>query len=258
MPSEIKFKKIGIVGGVAWPSTVIYYSEICRRAEELHLARNLSGSPAIPEIVIESLDHSQAVAFLGKDKDETSWRQFDDYHRTALKNLEICGAEVAGIASNTPHHRFESITQGICIPVINIVDAAAKQCLRLGARQMLILGTPITMNSLKFRRTFADYGIQTAGPGDEQTESKIAEMIGDLERGRTDGAAERLARIAKKAFRSQFKGQPVVCLACTELPLAFVSHKTEATFESDGVVYINTTAAHIEAIFDFAVKRTGI
>jgi aspartate racemase len=91
--------------------------------------------------------------------------------RTALKNLEICGAEVAGIASNTPHHRFESITQGIRILVINIVDAAAKQCLRLGACQMLILGTPITMNSLKFRKTFSDYGIQTTGPGDEQKES---------------------------------------------------------------------------------------
>jgi|SRR5579862_1450172 len=257
MFSQIEFKKIGIVGGVAWPSTVVYYSEICRRAEELHRARELAGSPAIPEIVIESLDHSRAVSFLGKDEEESSWREFDEYHQTALKRLEISGAEIAAMASNTPHHRFETITRGVGIPVINIVEAAAKQCLLLSAHQVLILGTPITMNSLKFRKSFADHGIQTSGPGDEQVESKIAKIIGELERGCIEGAAERLARIAETAFRSQFKGQPVVCLACTELPLAFESQKTKCTFEYDGVIYINTVGAHINAIFDFAVRQAG-
>ncbi len=36
-------KKIGIVGGVAGPSTVIYYSELCRRGEQDHLARKSEG-----------------------------------------------------------------------------------------------------------------------------------------------------------------------------------------------------------------------
>ncbi len=36
-------KKIGIVGGVAWTSTVDYYTAICRRSEERHAAANLPG-----------------------------------------------------------------------------------------------------------------------------------------------------------------------------------------------------------------------
>jgi aspartate racemase len=48
--------------------------------------------------------------------------------------------------------------------------------------------------------------------------------------------------------------QPVVCLACTELPLAFKERKMLTTFEYDGVSYINTTAVHIVAAFDFAVN----
>jgi aspartate/glutamate racemase len=41
-------KKIGIVGGVAWPSTMDYYSEICRRGEQRQLARNPAGVPSTP------------------------------------------------------------------------------------------------------------------------------------------------------------------------------------------------------------------
>jgi aspartate/glutamate racemase len=41
-------KKIGIVGGIGWPSTVDYYSEICRRSEQWHLARNPRAVPSTP------------------------------------------------------------------------------------------------------------------------------------------------------------------------------------------------------------------
>ena len=55
-------------------------------------------------------------------------------------------------------------------------------------------------------------------------------------------------------IRDRFGAQPVVCLACTELPLAFPEQKMLTTFEYDGVSYINTTAVHIVAAFDFAVN----
>ncbi len=42
-------KKIGIVGGIAWRSTVEYYAALCRRAEEWHFARKLPGLPSMPE-----------------------------------------------------------------------------------------------------------------------------------------------------------------------------------------------------------------
>jgi len=246
-------KKIGIVGGVAWPSTVVYYSELCRRGEQRHLAHNLDGAPSTPEITIESLDLNKTLAYLGTDDDEASWSRFDNYHRTALQRLEACGAEVALIASNAPHHRFEAIVRGIGIPVISILDAAARECARIGARQVLLLGTALIMKSVRFHEGFAEYGIQAAGPRDDAARVMTAELITELQRGRPEGAAERLGRIAKASFASQFSGHPVACLACTELPLAFDQFKTLATFDYGGVSYINTTAAHINAVFDFAV-----
>jgi aspartate racemase len=247
-------KKIGIVGGVAWLSTVDYYSDLCRRTEQWHLARNLQGAPSTPEMSIESLNLNKAVSYLGTDDDEESWSQFDDYHRAALERLEVSGADFALMASNTPHHRFAAIVRGIGIPVISIFEVVAKESARIGASEVLILGTSLTMRSPGFRQEFAKYGVEAAGPNDETARAMTVELITELQLGKLEGAAERLGRIAKISFERQFKAQPVVCLACTELPLAFQEKKLLATFEYDGVLYINTTAAHINAAFDFAVK----
>jgi aspartate racemase len=248
-------KKIGIVGGVAWLSTVDYYEGICRRSEQWHLARNPQAVPSTPEMCIESLDLNKAVSYLGADDNEESWSQFDDYHRHALQRLEASGADFALIASNTPHHRFAAIVRGIGIPVISILDAVAKESARVGAREILILGTALTMRSPKFREGFAKYGIEASGPNDDAAGVLTADLIADLQLGKREGAADELARIARISFKNQFKSQPVVCLACTELPLAFPEKKMLSTFEHDGVLYINTTAVHINAAFDFAVNE---
>lgn len=259
MKPESSIKKIGIIGGVAWPSTVVYYSELSRRGDELRLAQGAKGLPrdlAIEisiEMTIESLDLNRAIAYWGNDEDDASWARFDEYHHRALKRLEACGAEVAVMASNTPHHRFDAIVRGIGIPVISIVDASAAAAARLGAREVLILGTPVTMRSAKFREGFAKHGIEARGPRDERTRAMTEDLIRELQSGKTAGAAERLGKIARESFAAEFAGPAVACLACTELPLAFVDEKVLAILQDGGVTYINTSGAHIDAVFDFAV-----
>jgi aspartate racemase len=246
-------KKIGIVGGVGWLSTADYYSEICRRSERWHHARHPYAVPSTPEISIESLDLNKAVSYIGVDGDEESWRQFDDYHRSALERLEASGAQFALIASNTPHHRFASIVRGIRIPVISIVEATAQESARIGASEVLLLGTEPIMTSSILREEFAKHGVDAAGPYDEEAKARTIDLIAELRIGKLNGAAEKLGKIARISFERQFRTQPAVCLACTELPLAFPEQKMLSTFERGGVLYINTTAVHIDAAFNFAV-----
>jgi aspartate racemase len=245
-------KKIGIVGGVAWLSTVDYYSEICRLSERWHVANHFQGPPSTPEMTIESLDLNKAVSYLGIDGDEESWSQFDEYHRAALQRLEASGADFALMASNSPHHRFEAIVRGVGIPVISMLEAVAKESARIGATEVLILGTALTMSSARFREAFAKHGIEAAGPEDEVTRSMTVGLIAGLQLGKVEGAAERLGAIAKASFERQFRAQSVVCLACTELPSAFPQLKTLPSFVVDGISYINTTVVHARAAFDLA------
>jgi aspartate racemase len=247
-------KKIGILGGIAWPSTVDYYSELCRRSDQWHLTRNPNAVPSTTEISIESLDLNKAFSLIGNDEDEHSWAQFDDYHRQGLQRLEASGADFAVMASNSPHHRFASITRGIKIPVLNLLEVVAEEASRQGAREVLILGTALAMRSAEFREVFAKRRITASGPSGETAKSTISAMIFDLQRGKIEGAAERVGAIAKAEFKSQFSGRPVVHLGCTELPLAFPNQKTLGTFEEDGVLYLNSTALHIDAAFEFALN----
>ena len=246
-------KKIGIVGGIAWLSTVDYYTALCRRGEQRHIASKAPGLPSTPEMSIESLDLSKLYAALGNDGDEASWAKFDEYHRAALKRLEASGVDFAIIASNTPHHRFASIVRGVGIPVISIIEAVAQEIARIGVRDLLILGTRPTMRSAAFRAGFAKHGIEAASPRDEAAQARTAELIFELQRGKTEGAAATIEKIARTSF-GQFRAQPAVALACTELPLAFPDQKMMATFEQDGILYVNSSVVHVNAAFDYAVS----
>jgi aspartate racemase len=245
-------KKIGIVGGIGWRPTVDYYSEICRRSEEMQLARRAEGIPEMPEMVIESLDLRKAVALLGTEEDEESWREFDDYHREALRRVEASGADFALIGSNTGHHRFEAIIRGVGIPVISIVDAAAEECKRVGASEVLILGTGLTMRSVAIREGFRKHRIEVSPAVDGRDRETTLALIAELQVGRGDGAAKKIHGIAEAAFSGRPGQRGAVCLACTELPLAFPEQKLEASFEWNGIRYINTTAAHINKVCERA------
>jgi aspartate racemase len=245
-------KKIGMVGGVGWRPTVDYYSEICRRSEEFQRAEKPGTIPRIPEMVIESLDLGKAIALLGRDDEEASWRAFDDYHREALRRLEASGADFALIGSNTCHHRFEAITKGVGIPVISIIDAAAKECERIDVDQILILGTALTMRSGALRDGFRRHGIKVLPAVDGRTRETTLALIEELQMGRIDDGAGKLREVVESAFGDWAEQKAAVCLACTELPLAFPDKKLCASFEHERVRYINTTAAHIDMAWEMA------
>jgi aspartate racemase len=227
-------KKIGIVGGTAWVSTVEYYSTICALG---------AASGVQPEFSIESIDNARAQSYIGRLDDESSWERFDAYHRNALQRVERSGAEVALLAANTPHHRFEAITAGVNVPVVNIVDAVAKVCHHEGIDRLLLLGTALTMSSTTIRDRFAASGIEAVAPPQSER-GAIVERIERLQRGDDVGAVEHISGLTN--------GHRAVALACTELPLAFPDERRSALFERAGVRYLNTLAIHAHAVFDYA------
>ena len=249
-------KKIGILGGIAWPSTVEYYAGLCRLAERHHAKAGKPGLAGMPEMAIESLDLATATALLGREDDEAAWRAFDDYHRMALQRLQRSGAEFAVIACNTAHHRFAEITRGIDMPVLSILDVAADACARLGVERVLILGTPTVMTSAVFRDAFRQRGIDAHGPRRQGDRRAIVATIDELERGCSDGASRRIRAVAANPAAASSRSSAVY-LGCTELPLAFASNKADGIFESEGVRYINSTALHVSAAFEYAVGRSA-
>jgi aspartate racemase len=242
-------KKLGIVGGVAWPSTIDYYRAICRLGIAHHKAAGGDGPPHVPEMSIESLNIAKSFGLRGGAiTDDASWARYDDYFRAALQRLQVSGAELAIIASNTPHNRFAAITRGIDIPVLGIFEAVADECVRLGVSDMLILGTAPTMSAPNFADVLARFGVTAYPPAASDERAKVVALIADLQAERHDNAASRLRSVVDASCAGSASLR-TVCLACTELPLAFPAIEAESSLVIDGVRYINTTMIHAKAAF---------
>ena len=248
---EAPLKKIGLVGGIAWLSTVEYYRGICLQCEARARTRRRQSALAMPEISIESLDLHRAVAYIGRNDSDESWAQFDEYHRAALRRLEASGAEVAAIASFTAHHRLRHIRRGIRIPVIDVFEIVARECVRIGARRALVLGTLATMNSSRLSALCSARGVAVAGPSTQAARRAVQRLIDRLHRGKeSHSAGQRIHDIVQQDVSKQ-PNSPVI-LACTELPLAFPAALSRPVFRRRGRTYINATAAHVGALLDHA------
>lgn len=242
-------RKLGIIGGVAWPSTIDYYKAICRLSLAHHRRKSITGPPPMPEMAIESLNMNKSFGLRGGAiDDEASWSRFDEYFRQALRRLETSGAALAIIASNTPHNRFDAITRGIGIPVLSIFDAVAAECMRLGVTKMLILGTAPTMDSPIFPQVLARHGVTGYAPGSAEIRAKVIALISELYEERNEDAAARIQAVVDASFPNA-GALGAVCLACTELPLAFPQMENESEFVRGGVRYLNPTMIHARAAF---------
>ncbi|WP_171188877.1 aspartate/glutamate racemase family protein [Ruegeria sp. HKCCC2117] len=237
-------KKIGILGGVGWASTVDYYRAIAEGAGR-HFAQLGHSSPLpVPPITIESVTQAKTRALRGVAGDEASWAEFDNVFRDALLTLERAGCDFGIIASNTPHARLHAIRQGVSMPILSIFDATADATASTGASEALVLGTSVTMQATNYADRLAAEGI-TANyrlPEPEITEMQ-AMIDSDFYGGASDTARTRLLAFCNKHAANG----TAILLACTELPLAFPAHLDDPVFEAEGHLFVNPSAAHVSA-----------
>ncbi|WP_158263651.1 aspartate/glutamate racemase family protein [Aliiruegeria haliotis] len=235
--------KIGIVGGVGWPGTIAYYESLCRQARPL-------GSLGSPHISIESLDMACTIAARGHPGDERSWRTFDRIFVDALNRLAQAGCDLAAIASVTPHSRIASIAAESPIPLVNIVDAVARQLAIEMPETVLVLGTGVTMRS-----TIFDTVIQATGcTRIATTEQQLTEFSNLLEKYfyQNRGAEGRTELLRFVRSLTSECGPTLTILACTDLTPAFPEIGETALFAAGGIRFLDATHAHVGAILDAA------
>lgn len=237
-------KKIGILGGVGWASTIDYYRALSSGAGKFFAERGYGSPLPVPPMTIESVTQARTRALRGIPGDEDSWAAFDTVFRDAMLTLENAGCDFAIIASNTPHARLHAIRRGISMPILSIFDATAAATEQTGAREALVLGTAVTMRATDYAKTLASHGIKANTRLPEEDIGEMQSMIDeDFYGGASDTARARLLAYCNKHARPG----SAILLACTELPLAFPDHLDEVSFEVDGHLFVNPSAAHVSA-----------
>lgn len=238
-------RKIGIVGGVGWPSTIDYYRLICQGANAHFRARGHAAPLPTPPIAIESVNQAETRALRGRP-DGTGWERFDAVFRDAFRRLGASGCDFGILASNTPHARLHAIRQGLDLPILDMIAENARAAAATGARRALVLGTSVTMQGDLYPDALRALGLQ---PNPRLPDSEIAAMQAlideDFYSGATPAGAARLIEACRR--HAPEPADTVILLACTELPLAFPDHVDDAVFEARGFRFVNTTAVHARA-----------
>lgn len=128
-------KTIGLLGGMSWESSALYYRWINKLVKEklggLHSARIAMVSVDFQEI--EDLQHKNEWEKAGKSLSE------------AALQIEAAGADFLLICTNTMHKVAPQVEAAIRIPLVHIADATAEKIQERGLTKIGLLGTNFTM-----------------------------------------------------------------------------------------------------------------
>lgn len=224
--------KIGMIGGVGPESTVDYYQRLIKLYQ-----KNVSGDD-YPEIIINSINMTAMLKFVsGK-----YWDGLTGMLADAIRALQNAGADLAFIASNTPHIVFEQVRRVSPIPLVSIVDATRMEAKKLGLKKVGLLGTLFTMQSSYYQAEFDKSGIAMLVPNEEEQRYIQQKLFSEIENGVfLEETRNGLLKIVKRLIADE--SIDGVILGCTELPLIL-------TKSEYGIPFLNTTEIHAQRIFE--------
>jgi aspartate racemase len=129
-------KRIGLLGGMSWESTLVYYrlinQEVGRRLGGFHSA----------DCLIRSVD----FALVERLERENRWPELGEHLAAEARGLERAGAELLIVCANTVHRVAERIANAIEIPLLHIADTAGEALRGDGRQAVGLLGTSYTMD----------------------------------------------------------------------------------------------------------------
>lgn len=204
----LMMKRIGLIGGMSWESTAVYY----RRLNEQ--VREALGGLSSADIVLRSVNFSEIVALQKAGDWDAAARALGQVAR----ELEQAGAEMVLICTNTMHLLADQVQASVGIPLIHIADVTGEAVRAAGCRRPLLLATQYTMEKEFYRRRMEEsFGLDVLVP-EAQERLQVHEVIfSELCCGiiRPD-SKQRYLDIVEKGRAA---GADSVILGCTEIGL---------------------------------------
>lgn len=200
-------KTIGLIGGMSWESTSVYYSYINRLVQEklggIHSARCL----------LYSFDFEEIAAL----QRSGNWEKATEKMIEAASFLETGGADCIVICTNTMHLMAEDLQKACRIPVIHIVECAVEEIKKQGIDSVGLLGTRFTMEQPFYKKILEANGIEVLVPEEGDRELVHEVIFEELCRGEFKGESK--TAYLDIIHRLEKKGAQGIILGCTEIPL---------------------------------------
>lgn len=225
---------IGLIGGMSWESTALYYKLINERVRDrlgkLHSAPLLMYSYDFQEI--------KEMQYAGR------WAEAAASLAEVAQRLESAGARAIVLCTNTMHKLAPDIVPKLTIPFIHIGDATAERIRAKGYRRVGLLGTKFTMEEDFYIDRLRAHDLDVLIPPTEARADVNRIIYDELCQGIVAAPSRRRYQDVMAALVG--RGAECIILGCTEITMLVGADDTE-------VETFDTTAIHAEAAADFAI-----
>jgi aspartate racemase len=231
-------KTIGIVGGIAWPSSLVYY----RRINEYYKERTQGNGLQTPTLIIAQTD----FALVEQAQTEGRWDEVGRLLAGEANKLKAAGADFFLLACNTVHTAEDFITPAVNLPMLHIVDVAAKKVLDNGYTTVGLLGSRYTMTGTYFVDRLKRYGLKVLIAEGQHQENVHTALYTEL--AKNIFLPETRKKFAAAMEDLAARGAQTIILGCTEFGM-LVSQ------DDSPVPIIDTSIAHAEAAVDLCLME---
>lgn len=230
-------KTIGLIGGMSWESSKMYYQFINTRINELaggsHSAKSIMLSVDFAEI--------EKLSFAG------DWDAIGESMKDAAQRLERAGADLILLCTNTIHIVSESIENAVQIPFIHIADATGTELQKKRLKKVGLLGTRFTMEKEFYTQLISEkYGVEVIIPNSDDRNTIHDIIYNELVKGKFTAESKVLG--LEIIDRLKEVGVEGIIMGCTELPLLIPEEEID-------IPSFDTAKIHAYAAAEWALQN---
>lgn len=228
-------KTIGLLGGMTWESTDLYYRWINQFVKAklggLHSAR----------IAMLSVDFQEIAELQHSD----NWNRAGEILSEAARHVEAAGADFLVICTNTMHKVAPQIERAINIPILHVADATARRIKEQKMKTVGLLGTSFTMEQDFYKGRLSDeHGLTVIIPSESDRQIVNSVIYTELCHGIVnDDSREQFLEIIDRLSR---RGAEGIIEGCTEIVLLVQQEHTD-------IPLFDTTAIHAQEAVSVAL-----
>ena len=227
-------KTIGLVGGMSWESSAVYYRDL-----NLGVQQRLGGLSS-PRLVLTTVDFAEVTDL----EDEERWDQVAQLLAEAARSVERAGADFLLLCTTTFHKVADQVEAAVDIPVLHLADVVAGACRAQGMTRVGLVGTKVAMSEGFFVDRLAGHGLEVVVPDvvhhDFLNDAIYEELVHGVVLPRT---RRRVVEIIEELWDAGAGG---VLLGCTELELLVRQADVE-------LPVFPCTTLHVQAALDEAL-----
>lgn len=225
-------KTIGLIGGMTWESSNVYYQLINRGVKEA-----LGGVHSC-----NSLMYSVDFGEIAKLQHAGDWEALTALMIDAAQRLERGGADFVVLCTNTMHKLSADIEANINIPFLHIADATADAIRTADCSTVGLLGTKFTMEQDFLRKRFLEkHNIATLIPSAAARERVHAIIYEELAKGIvTESSRKEYLDIIHDLTAEGAEG---IILGCTEIGMLITPEFTDKVLFDTTIIHATKAVA---------------